>query len=228
MIELKIEKFENYTIVTPDNLPSDNTTDFLVQIEKILFQKHQHIVLSLKELESLFSVQLSSIIQVYKLLQEFNLKLVLCDLSFGIVNVLEMTQMTNLMPLYIERSAFEAEADSLTLDAAPPELEFVIDHQNAGSESVYSLKGFVTHGAQLQKLAKIVDDELKPVLNIAKVGFIDRNALIFLSHLTQKRKLTLRGATAFIEELLEEEKLAHLFEIENDMIDDDFDEDDLD
>lgn len=220
MIKYEIESYPNYSIITPESLPVDNANELLVEVEKILFQKHQHIVLSLKEIESLFSVQLSSIIQVYKLLQEFQLKLVLCDLSYGIVNVLEMTQMTNLMSLYIERSDFETEADQLTLTQEVPELEYQIDHQNMADESVYSIKGFLTAGPKLRKLEAIIDDPLKPVLELSKLGFIDKTALIYLSNLAKKRKLKIQGASTFIEELLEEEGLYDLFEIEDDFIED--------
>jgi anti-anti-sigma factor len=218
MIELRQESFGNYSLITPTSLPTDNASELLLEVEKILFKKHQHIVISLKHVESLFSVQLSSIIQVYKILQEFNLRLILCDLSYGIVNVLEMTQMTNLMTLYISRDDFEGEASGLVLDAEVPQLEFLLDHQVTPEESVFYIKGFLVSGPKLQELKVMVDAPLKPVLDLSRLGFIDKTALIFLSELAKQRKIKIRGATSLIEELLEEEGLYELFEFDDDFI----------
>lgn len=218
MKNLKIESFEKYSVMTPEKLPTENTRILLYEVEKLLFKKNQHIVLSLENIESIFSVQLSSIIQVYKLLQEFQLKLILCDLSFGVVNVLEMTQMTKLMDLYITRSDFDIAAPELTIRETIPDLVFTVEIQRTSIEAIYSIKGFMSMTKGIHVLKDLIDEKLKPVLDLSNLGFIDSKALIFLADLTSQRTLTIRGASSLIEELLDEEGLSELFDIEEDDI----------
>ena len=63
-------------------------------------------------------------------------------------------------------------------------------------------------------LKDLVDEKLKPVLDLSNLGFIDSKALIFLADLTGQRTLTIRGASSLIEELIDEEGLSELFDIE--------------
>lgn len=205
---LQFEISEGYTIVTPkvfgpaelDHLPSF--------VEDLLLQKKQDVVLSLVEVQTVFSSHLTAFVQVYRLLKSFNLRLIIVDISPAVLNVLQMTQLDSLLSLFLTLQDFKDFISSKSCSSQNgKELDFVFIVDQKDDVTVAKCKGYMAFGESVRQLQAALADKSKVRLELGDVGYMDTRVLIMISDLTTKSEVEIVGASAVIRELFEQHRL---------------------
>jgi anti-anti-sigma regulatory factor len=152
------------------------------------------------------------------LLKGFNLRLVVADITPAVLNVMQMTQLENLLPLFLTLEQFEE-----SLDSADEEMQVVHEEQmdfsfevqevTPGEKAVCTCRGYMSFSNEILKLQDALEDYRSFVLDFTQVGYIDTRVLILLSDLAEEHFVEISGASNVLIELFEEHHLEEKFKI---------------
>ena len=215
MESLIIKSDHHYHYICPEQGINEDQVDYLyTTIEKLLMVNRVHVVLDLKNVNTIFSLHLTLFVKLFKLLKSCKMNFALVGLSSEVVNVLEMTQLDDYLDLYIDVEEFK-EHLKVTGDKlnAHQDLSFDYSLNKDGDTLKISFTGFITSNDKLEELKKHVQGENKLTIDLSNSGFIDTKALIWLSDLTQGKAICIRNPSNAIFQLLEENNLVEKFEI---------------
>ena len=178
-------------------------------------ESSKNIVLSFAKVETIFSIHLSNIIKLFKKLKKLNLKLILTDISIPVLNVLQMTRMDTLLPLYITFDDFMASGEELLTFSKENGLrfEYRIGDKN-GVEHVF-LEGFLVNNALFKDMLKQISGDCLLHLNFNELAFVEWDALEVLVEMTKTRRIAIEGASPLVIEFLEDKEVAEKFVLED-------------
>lgn len=215
--ELNYDVFEHYTLIKSDNLDVDKLEVLIPLVNKILSEKKQDIVLSLKGVDYLYSMHLTIFVQLYKLLKSFNSKFIIVDLSSAVLNLMQTTQLENLLQIHLTLQAYEEVATqkkklSKTNQDKTNEsstFSFVLKEQS----NVIECKGFMNFGPVIFKLQETIIANPNCIVDFREVGYIETRCLILFSELADSAVFKIRGVSEILEELFEQHHLLEKFKI---------------
>ncbi|NLB63952.1 MAG: STAS domain-containing protein [Fibrobacter sp.] len=199
---------ENYTLLQPKTLGPEEIDYLPAQVKDVLVSKKQNIIFSLKYIDTIFSSHLTTFVQIYRLLQSFNLQLIITDLSPAVLNVLQMTQLDSLLALHLTLQDFE---DSLAqenkVESKSKDLDFSYEIKEEGGKASVICEGYMAFGQKIRSLQKELKDCSKISFDLTKVGYMDTRVLIMLSSLANQTEVEIVGASNVIVELFEQHRL---------------------
>lgn len=205
---LQFEIFDGFSLVTPKLLGPGELDRLPAFVEDLLLQKKQDVVLSLVHIQTVFSSHLTAFVQVYRLMKSFNLRLIVVDISPAVLNVLQMTQLDSLLPLFLSIQDYK---DSLgTVAGASPKeshLDFTFTIQESDGVAVARCKGYMAFGDSVRDLQSALNGHPKIRLDLSAVGYMDTRVLIMVADFANKAELEVVGASAVIRELFEQHRL---------------------
>jgi anti-anti-sigma factor len=216
-IETEIKQV--YSLIVPKNLEAGVLDQLGGLAEKLLIERKQDIVLSLRHIETVFSVHLTVFVQLYKLLKSFNLKFVIVDISPAVLNVMQMTQLENLLPLFLSIDHYEeslADGDSGvsgTKESLDEEVSFSYQISNEQEPVVVYCEGYMAFGEGILRLQELLDEHKAFTLDFEKVGYIDTRVLILLSDMAEEHFITIANASNVLIELFEQHHILEKFTV---------------
>lgn len=205
---LQFEIFDGFTLVTPRALGPAELDHLPSFVEDLLLQKKQDIVMSLAYIQTVFSSHLTAFVQVYRLLKSFNLRLIVVDISPAVLNVLQMTQLDSLLPLFLSLQDFrESMASNSTIPSCDAALDFTFALDESAGVAVARCKGYMAFGDSVRELQSALAGKPKIRLILSDVGYMDTRVLIMVSDLATRSEIEIQGASAVIRELFEQHRL---------------------
>lgn len=205
---LHYEIRDDFTLITPLQLGPEELDDIPAMIEDLLTQKKQDVVLSLDHVSTVFSTHLTAFVQIYRLMQGFQLKLVVVDISPAVLNVMQMTQLDSLIPLYLSLEDYVESRSNLSAQGtSTEELSFSYQIETTAEGIKVLCKGYMAYGPQTRTLYGKISESKNILLDLTQVGYMDTRVLIMVSDLANKTNITVQGATNVIRELFEQHRI---------------------
>ncbi|HSQ43036.1 MAG TPA: STAS domain-containing protein [Fibrobacteraceae bacterium] len=204
---LKFEIADLYTLIAPEALGPAELDRLPSFVEELLVQKKQDVVISLAKVDTVFSSHLTAFVQVYRLLKSFNLRFIIVDISPAVLNVLQMTQLDSLLPLFLTLPDFR-ESLAIKNQSVPEMVDFHYRIDNLdGDLCKVSCSGYMSFGQQVRNLQRDLADRTHILLDIKEVGYMDTRVLIMLADLADKVNLEVCGVSNVVQELFEQHRL---------------------
>jgi anti-anti-sigma factor len=213
-MSIDIEVKESYYLITPNELNSENLDTLDILVNKKLMESGKNIVLSFAKVETIFSIHLSNIIKLFKKLKNLNLKLILTDISLPVLNVLQMTKMETLLPIYITFDDFKASKEELLTSSKENGLRFEYRIANANGAVQISLEGFLVNNRLFKDMLKQIAGDSLLHLDFNKLAFAEWDTLEVLVEMTKTRRIAIGGASPLVIEFLEDKGIAEKFVLE--------------
>jgi anti-anti-sigma factor len=213
--ELTSDIRENYTLLTPFDLSANELEKLHSLVEEVLMIKKQDIVLSLKNIENVYSVHLTAFVQIYKLLKGQNLNFIITDISPAVLNVMQMTQLESLLSLHLSLNDYEDFIRGKSANTSEKELSFFYEIENTSLRPVIRCHGYMIFGTEVIKFKEECDKYESYVLDMTEVGYVDARVLILLSDLADSATIQVRGASSVLLELFEKHRLDQKLRIED-------------
>lgn len=212
---IKTEIHDGFSLIVPDSLESTELDGLSSLAEKMLIEKKQDVVLSLRNVDTVFSVHLTIFVQLYKLLKSFNLRFIITDISPAVLNVMQMTQLENLLPLYLTLDHFQdsLRAEESISDTDEEKVRFSFHIDESQGEPVVECHGYLEFGEEVRRLQEVLDSKKSFTLDFQDVGYVDTRVLILLSDMAEEHFIKVRGASNVIQELFDEHHLTSKFEL---------------
>ncbi len=202
---------EGFTIVTPSQLGPAELDHLPAYVENLLLQQNQEVVLSLASIETVFSSHLTAFVQVYRLLKSFHLRFVVVDISPAVLNVMQMTQLDSLLPLFLSLDDYLESRKPNKSDPQNPsaigKLDFHYSTSKEGENLVVTCNGYMSFGAKVRDMQKELDHAHHVALDLSAVGYMDTRVLILVADLARHKSVEIRGASNVLRELFEEHRL---------------------
>jgi anti-anti-sigma factor len=214
-MSIDIEVKQSYYLITPNELNSENLDTLDILVNKKLMESGKNIVLSFANVETIFSIHLSNIIKLFKKLKNLNLKLILTDISLPVLNVLQMTRMETLLPIYITFDDFKASGEELLTSSQGNELRFEYHIANANGVFQISLEGFLVNNGLFKDMLKRIAGDFLLHLDFNMLAFAEWDALEVLVEMTKTRRIVIEGASPLVIEFLEDKGVAEKFVLED-------------
>jgi len=204
---LQFEIQEGYTLVRPKVLGPGELDHLPSYIESLLLQRKQDVVLSLENVETVFSSHLTAIVQVYRLLKSFNLKFIISDISPAVLNVMQMTQLDSLLPLFLTLQDYRDALKSRSPTNAAGSLDFDFSMEEVGHKTVVTCKGYMAFGEKVRQLQAQLDGKEQVELDLSSVGYMDTRVLIMIADLATRSTFAIRGASNVVRELFDQHRM---------------------
>jgi len=205
---LQFEICEGYTLLTPKLLGPSELDHLPSFVEELLLQRKQDIVLSLGAIETVFSSHLTAFVQVYRLLKSFNLKFILVDISPAVLNVMQMTQLDSLLPLFLSLRDFrESRAQAIPAETSADILDFNYTVEQTPGQALAVCKGYMAFGDKVRDLQLQLVGIPIVHFDMTEVGYLDTRVLIMLADLATRSTVKISGASNVIRELFEQHRL---------------------
>ncbi|GEM_PF-3241715 len=202
---------EGFTIVTPSQLGPAELDHLPAYVENLLLQQNQEVVLSLASIETVFSSHLTAFVQVYRLLKSFHLRFVVVDISPAVLNVMQMTQLDSLLPLFLSLDDYLESRKPNKSDPQNPSVAGKLDFQyltsKEGETLVVTCNGYMSFGPKVRDMQKELDHAHHVALDLSAVGYMDTRVLILVADLARHKSVEIRGASNVLRELFEEHRL---------------------
>lgn len=197
MSEVQYEDKGNYHLLVPKVLSENELEALQPQVEKLLIDAQKNVVLSLQNIDTIFSIHLTAFIQLYKLLKSFNLSFVLVDISPSVLNVMQMTHLENLLSIYICLDDYEDSVDGSEGSSgktAPLPFEY------SEEEGLYHCSGHMAYGTDVRKLFSLVEGRKEIRFEMSQVGYVEGKVL----ELIAENQITLVNPGSVILEIIHE------------------------
>ena len=204
---LQFEFFDSYTLITPKALGPLELDHLPAFVEDLLLQKKQDVVMILGSIDTVFSSHLTAFVQVYRLLKSFNLRFIIVDISPAVLNVMQMTQLDSLLPLFLTLEDFRSAQQSQAKPEMKGRLDFSYVLTPVADGIVVKCLGYMAFGDQVRKLQSEISSKPKLTLDISEVGYMDTRVLIMISDLASKSTVEIQGASNVIRELFDQHRL---------------------
>lgn len=201
---------EGFTLVTPSQLGPAELDHLPAFVENLLLQQNQEVVLSLASIETVFSSHLTAFVQVYRLLKSFHLRFVVVDISPAVLNVMQMTQLDSLLPLFLSLDDYLESRKPNKVDSQSPavgKLDFHYLTSKEGETLVVTCNGYMSFGPKVRDMQKELDHAHHVALDLSAVGYMDTRVLILVADLARHKSVEIRGASNVLRELFEEHRL---------------------
>lgn len=200
---------DGYTYFAPQELDPLALDDLPAYVESLLAQKKQDLVLSLIHIETVFSMHLTAFVQLYRLLKGFNQRFIIVDISPAVLNVLQMTQLESLLPLFLTLQDYLDSVQKTAADAAPAsdELGFEYAVVPQGDKALVKCSGYMAFGEKIRLLQKELVSFSRIEFDFTGVGYVDTRVLLMLGDLTARHTVEIRGASDVIRELFQQHRL---------------------
>ena len=205
---LQFEICEGYTLLSPKVLGPNELDHLPSFVEELLLQRKQDIVLNLGSIETVFSSHLTAFVQVYRLLKSFNLKFILAEISPAVLNVMQMTQLDSLLPIFLSLNDFrESRTQSEPVAFAQSELDFSYTIEKSVTQSTATCKGYMAFGEKVRDLQLQLAGGASIRFDLTEVGYLDTRVLIMIADLASRASVEISGASNVIRELFEQHRL---------------------
>lgn len=210
--KLEFQIKDAYTIVVPRELGSAVLDVLPARVESLLMERKQDLVLSLRHVETVFSIHLTAFVQIYKLLKSFNLRFIIVDISPAVLNVMQMTQLESLLPLYLTLEDYEESLQNVrTENYDAREISFDYTAKREGAILLVECRGYMAFGPKIREMQDLVQGEGHAVLDFSGVGYIETRVLILLADLAHHVRLDVRGISVVLRELFDQHRLTAKF-----------------
>jgi len=204
---LPYEICDGFTLLTPKVLGPNELDHLSGYVEELLVQKKQELVLCLVNVETVFSSHLTAFVQVYRLLKSFNLRFIIADISPAVLNVMQMTQLDSLLPLFLTIQDYKDAVALKAEDSASPALDFTYSLQSKDGAVQVECRGYMSFGENVRKLQSELLDKSNIRIDLSQVGYMDTRVLIMLADLASRSVIEVVGASNVIRELFEQHRI---------------------
>lgn len=200
---------DNYTFFAPQELDPLALDDLPAYVESLLGQKKQDLVLSLAHIDTVFSMHLTAFVQLYRLLKGFNQRFIIVDISPAVLNVLQMTQLESLLPLFLTLQDYldSIQKSSVPVNGPGSELGFTYTLVTQGEKISVKCQGYMAFGEKVRTMQKDVESFASIEFDFSAVGYIDTRVLILIGDLASRHTVGIRGASDVIRELFQQHRL---------------------
>lgn len=200
---------EGYTFFAPAELDPAALDGLPAYVEGLLMQKKQDLVLSLAHIDTVFSMHLTAFVQLYRLLKSFNQRFIIVDISPAVLNVMQMTQLESLLPLFLTHQDFMDSLQKKSPSDSLPAGEAAFDYalQAEGERVTVLCKGYMAFGERVRHLQTELAPFARITLDLAGVGFVDTRVLLLIGDLASRHAIEVRGASNVIRELFQQHRL---------------------
>jgi anti-anti-sigma factor len=203
-----IEDKDHYYQVSKFNSETEDFNSVFQKIELALREKVQDVVLSLASVRVLYSSHLAMFVRINQLLRKNNLRFVLADISPEVRNLLQITQLDSIFPIYESLDAFKRSFVRAGKDPqTETDFEWQIVKDSENSVSVIC-KGNMIVSKSLDELQKTIMDFYNITFDFSKLQSMDQASLDFLDKMVDKHSVQVSGAS---EELIEQFRQKHIY-----------------
>lgn len=205
----KAEIRDGYTFFAPDELDPTALDGLPAYVEGLLMQKKQDLVLSLAKVDTVFSMHLTAFVQLYRLLKGFNQKFIIVDISPAVLNVMQMTQLESLLPLFLTLQDYLDSVQKKPVEegTGSSELGFEYTCHPEGERVRVECKGYMAFGEKVRHLQNEISRYSRITLDLGGVGYIDTRVLILIGDLAGRHSVEIKGASNVIRELFQQHRL---------------------
>jgi len=205
----KAEVRDGYTFFIPEELDPAALDSLPSYIEGLLMQKKQDLVLSLAHIHTVFSMHLTAFVQLYRLLKGFNQRFIIVDISPSVLNVMQMTQLESLLPLFLTLQDYLDSIQKKSSEDAQPtaELGFEYSLSPEGERVVVTCQGYMAFGEKIRSLQGEVEKYKRILFDFSGVGYVDTRVLILIGDLASRHTIEVRSASNVIRELFQQHRL---------------------
>lgn len=200
---------DGYTFFAPEELDPTALDALPGFVEGLLTTRKQDLVLSLRQIDTVFSMHLTAFVQLYRLLKGFNQRFIIVDISPAVLNVLQMTQLESLLPLYLTLDGYleSVQKKSSSEGMAPSEVGFEYKCLPEGDRVRVECKGYMAFGEKIRLLQGEVSRYPKILFDLSAVGYVDTRVLILIGDLASRHTVEVKGASDVIRELFQQHRL---------------------
>jgi len=185
------DKGKYYKISEFDSETEDFNSIFF-KIENALKEKMQDIVFSLSSIRVLYSSHLAVFVRINQILRKNNLRFVLTDISPEIKNLLQITQLDNIFPVYKTFEDFQ-NSDITNKPDLETDFEWQIVKDNENSANVMC-KGNMTESETFDELQKNIMDFQNISFDFSKLQSMDAAAIAFFKKMASENSVKITGA----------------------------------
>jgi anti-anti-sigma factor len=174
------------------------TNDFkaiFIKIEDALKAKAQNFVLSLASIKVLYSSHLATFVRINQMLRKENLHFILADISPEIRNLLQITQLDSIFPVYDTIEDFKRNLEDSEKNT-PSALNFEWQIVKDGENSINVIcKGDMATSDSLDGLQKNVVNFPSISFDFSKLDSMDAASMAFLESIADKCSIQITGAS---------------------------------
>ena len=196
-----IEDKDYYYQVSEFKSEMEDFGSVFLKIENVLKEKMQDVVLSLASIRVLYSSHLAMFVRINQLLRKNNLRFVLADISPEVKNLLQITQLDSIFPVYETLEDFKnisKRAEKDTQIQTDFEWQIVKDSENSVS---VICKGNMVASKSLDELQKTIMDFYSISFDFSKLQSMDQASLELFDKIADKHSVQISGVS---EELVEQ------------------------
>jgi anti-anti-sigma factor len=207
---------DGYTLLSPKDLDPSVLDGLLACAEKLLKEKKQDLVLSLEHIDTVFSTHLTAFVQLYRMLKNNNQRFIMVNISAPILNVMQMTQLESLFPIYLTLQDYLASVQKTESETAKNEMDFTYQINPNGDRAVAVCKGYIAFGDKIRKMQIELQKYTEIILDLSDTGYMDTQALALIGEFATGHKIVIRGASSAIRELFRQHHLQGKISYEED------------
>jgi len=196
-----IEDKESYYQISNFDSENEDFNSIFLKIDQALKEKMQDVVFSLASVRVLYSSHLAVFVRINQVLRKNDLHFVLVDISPEIKNLLQITQLNSIFPVFDTMEDFQkslTESSKSKNRKASFEWQIVKDSDDSAN---VMCKGNMVSGESLDELRKSIVEFYNISFDFSKLISMDQESLSFLDTLSVKHSIQIVGAN---EELLEQ------------------------
>ena len=196
-----IEDKESYYQISNFDSENEDFNSIFLKIDQALKEKMQDVVFSLVSVKVLYSSHLAVFVRINQVLRKNDLNFILVDISPEIKNLLQITQLNSIFPVFDTMDDFHKNSsESAKGRNRKASFEWQIVKDGDDSANVMC-KGNMVSGESLNELQKSVVEFYNISFDFSKLLSMDQESLSFLDVLSAKHSVQIAGAN---EDLIEQ------------------------
>ena len=196
-----IEDKESYYQISNFDSENEDFNSIFLKIDQALKEKMQDVVFSLASVKVLYSSHLAVFVRINQVLRKNDLNFILVDISPEIKNLLQITQLNSIFPVFDTMEDFhKSSSESAKGRSRKAGFEWQIVKDSDDSANVMC-KGNMVSGESLNELQKSVVEFYNVSFDFSKLLSMDQESLSFLDTLSTKHSVKIVGAN---EDLIEQ------------------------
>jgi anti-anti-sigma factor len=202
----KIEDKGNYYQISSFDSENEDFNSIFLKIDAALKEKMQDVVLSLSSVTVLYSSHLAVFVRINQVLRKNNLRFTLVDISPEIKNLLQITQLDSIFPVFETMEDFKNSSRDSKGHSQKTNFEWQIVKDSDDSANVMC-KGDMQACESLDELHKSILDFCNISFDFSKLQSIDKASLSLLDTLSNKHAIQVAGASEDVAKLLSEKQI---------------------
>jgi anti-anti-sigma factor len=204
-----IEDKESYYQISDFDSETSDFRAIFAKIEEALNAKAQDFVLSLNSVKVLYSSHLAAFVKINQMLRKRNLRFVLVDISPEIRNLLQITQLDSIFPVFETVADFKTSMKYAEKHApAGPNFEWQIVKTGENSVNVVC-KGDMAAGDSLEELQKNIVNYPSISFDFSKLSSMDSASIALMDSVVNRQSVQISGAN---DELIQKFKQKSIYE----------------